>query len=92
MEFTNKRKADEDQQEQPDKRNKDEQDYQALMRITNKRKADENQRSIEDWEDFAKDLKAGAERRAEENKKAKVWDDMDDDAMMEAIGAVGFSE
>ena len=37
-------------------------------------------------------MKAGAERRAEESKKAKVGDDMDDDAMMEAIGAVGFNE
>ncbi len=37
-------------------------------------------------------MKVGAERRAEENKKAKIEDVMEGDAMMEAIGAVGFSE
>ncbi len=49
-------------------------------------------KSTDDWETHAKDSKAGAERRSEENKKAKDGDDMDDDAMMEAIGASGFSE
>ncbi len=41
---------------------------------------------------FAKDLVAGAERIAEENKAAKGWDDVDAGAMMEAVGAVGLSE
>ncbi len=36
-------------------------------------------------------MNAGAVRRAEENKKAKVGNDVDDDAMMEATGATGFS-
>jgi hypothetical protein len=34
-------------------------------------------RSTDDWEAYAKALKAGAERRAEENKRAKVGDDVD---------------
>ncbi len=32
-------------------------------------------RSTDDWEMFAKKLEAGAVRRAEENKKAKVGED-----------------
>ncbi len=37
-------------------------------------------------------MKAGAERRTEENKKAKVGEDLDNDTMTEVIGAVGFTE
>ena len=37
-------------------------------------------------------MKAGAERRAEENKKAKVGDDIHGDTMMEAIGAIEFND
>ena len=44
------------------------------------------------WEKFAEEVRAGAERRVEENKRAKVGDDVEGDTMMEAIGAIGFSE
>ncbi len=37
-------------------------------------------------------MKAGAEQRTEENKKAKVGEDLDNDAMLEAIGAIGFDK
>ncbi len=37
-------------------------------------------------------MRAGAERRAEENKTAKIVDDVEGDAMMEATGASGLNE
>ncbi len=37
-------------------------------------------------------MRASTERRAEENKKANVGDDLDKGAMMEAIGVIGFNE
>ncbi len=46
----------------------------------------------DDWTTFAKDLKAGAERRAEENKKAEVGEELDCDTMMEAIGTIAYNE
>ncbi len=60
-------------------------------RGTSKR-SEESRRSTNDWETHAKDLKAGAERRADENKKAKIGDDMDDETMMVAIGDIGLNE
>jgi hypothetical protein len=80
VEITNKRKADEDQQEQPEKKNRSEQGER------------EAKRSIDEWEKYAEELKAGAERRAEENKRSKVWGDVEGDAMMEAIGAIRLNE
>ncbi len=68
------------------------------MEITNKGKAEEDQQerlersSIDDWEEYAKLLKIGAERRAEKNKRAKVGHDVEGDVTMEAIGAIGFNE
>ncbi len=88
MEITNKRKTDEDQQEHSEKRNGVEQDEQAPMEITSERKMDEQQ----EWKKFVEEPRAGAERRAEENKRARVGDDVEGDAMMGAIGAVGLSE
>ena len=64
MEITNKRKADEDQQEQPEKR------------------------SIDQLERYVEELKAGAERRAGENKRAKIGGDVDGGVMREEIGAM----
>ena len=78
--MANKRKADQDQQEQPEKKNRSEQDERGVKRST------------DEWEKHAEELKASAERRAEENKRAKVGDDVEGDAMAEAIGAIGFSE
>ncbi len=66
----------EDQQEQPEKK----QEERGLKSRT------------DDWETFARELKAGSERKAEENKKAKVVEDLDSDAMMEVFGAVGCTE
>ncbi len=60
LEMTNKRNADEDPQKQPDKKDRNAQEKRGVKR------------SPDDWKTFAKDLKAGAERRAEQNKKAKV--------------------
>ncbi len=40
--------------------------------------------------EFAKRLRPDAERGAEENKMAKVGEDLGNDAVMEAIGVVGF--
>ncbi len=79
LEPTNKWKASEDQQEQPENKNKIEQKERGLKRST------------DDWEEFAKKLRTDTERRAEENKKAKVGKDLDNDAMMEAIGSLGFT-
>ena len=76
LEITNKRRADEDQQEQPEKKGKNEKEER------------ETKRSTDEWETYAKDLKARAERRAEDNKRAKVGEDLDNDAMMEVIGAI----
>ncbi len=70
MEITNKRKADEDQQEQTQKKSKSEQEERGVKRST------------DEWGSYAEDLKAGAGRRSEENKKAKVGEDLDNDAMM----------
>ncbi len=80
MEMMNKRKADDDQQKQPAEKSKNEQEGRGAKRST------------DDWETFAKDLKAGAERRAEENKRAKVGEDLDNDAMREVMGAAGVTE
>ncbi len=74
--MTSKRNADEDQHEQPEKKNENEQEEREVKTST------------DDWETYAKELKAGAERRAEESKKAKVGDDMADDTVMEAIGSI----
>ncbi len=74
----NKRKASEDQRERPEKKNKREQEERGL-----KRSADD------DWEIFAKKLMADAERRAEENKKAGVGVDMDNDMTMREIERLG---
>ncbi len=41
---------------------------------------------------FAKELRAGAERSVEANKKTRVGADVDNDAMMQEIGAVEFTE
>ncbi len=78
LDFTNKRKADGGQQEQPEKKSKSEQEERGTKR------------TADDWETFAKSLRAGAERRAEENKKAKVGEDLDGDVMMEVMSAIGF--
>ncbi len=88
MEITGKWKADEDQQGHSEKRNRSEQDEQAPMEIMNKRKMDEHRL----WEKFAEELRAGSERRAEESERARVGDEVEGDAMMEAIGAVALSE
>ncbi len=48
--------------------------------------------SSDEWQKHAEELKAGAGRRAEENKRAKVGDDVEGDVMMEAIGACGLNE
>ncbi len=77
---TNKRKACEDQEEESEKKNTNEQEERGLKRSTG------------DWGEFAKELSAGAGRRAEEHKRAKVGEHLDNDAMMEATGAVGFAE
>ncbi len=45
-------------------------------------------KSTDEWENNAEELKAGAERRAADKERAKVGDDVEGDAMMEAIGAV----
>ena len=37
-------------------------------------------------------MKAGAERRAEENKKVKGGEDLDSDSTMEVIGAIGLTD
>ena len=79
MEISSKRKAGEDQQEQPEKKNRSEQDERGV-----KGSADEREK-------HAEELRAGAERRAEENKRAKVGDDVEGDAMMEVIGAIGLN-
>ena len=79
MEIASERKADEDRQGQPEK-SKTEQEERGPKRST------------DEWEACAKDLKADAERRAEENKKAKVGNDVGGGAMMQAIGAIGFNE
>ncbi len=60
MEIANKGEADEDSQEQPEKKSRNEQEQRGTKRST------------DEWDKYAEDLKAGAERRAEENKKAKV--------------------
>ncbi len=78
MEIANKRKADEDQQGQPEKKSKNEREEQGAKR------------GSDEWVAYAKDLKAGAERRAEESKKAKVGYDMDGDRTMEAIEAINW--
>ncbi len=80
MEMTNKRKSDEGQEEQPQKKNRSQQEERWVKRST------------DDWETFAKDSKAGAQRREDENKKAKIGDDMDDETMVEATGAIGLNE
>ncbi len=41
---------------------------------------------------YADGLKAGAARRAEDNEKAKVGDDVDDNAMVEATGTILLNE
>ncbi len=56
MEITKTRKADVDQQEQPEKKSRGEQDQRGVKRSTDKR------------EKHAEGLKAPAERRADENK------------------------
>ncbi len=63
-------------QEEPEKKSRNAQEERGTKRGT------------DEWEKHTKGLKAGAERGAEESKKAKVGDDADDDAMMEAVGAV----
>ncbi len=63
MEITNNRKTDEHHQEQPEKKSKNKQEERET-------------KSTDDWETYARDLKAGAERRAEENKQAKVGEDL----------------
>ncbi len=73
------KKASEGQQEQPEKRGR-------------AGGGGGPKRSTGDWEKFAKDLKAGAERRAEDNEKTQVGEDLDNDAMMQATGATEFSE
>ncbi len=78
--MTNRRKADEGQQEQLEKKNRNEQGERGAKRST------------DDWQTFAKERKAGTERRAEENKKAKIGQDLDNDAMMEVTVAAGFNE
>jgi hypothetical protein len=60
LEPTNKRKASDGQQEQPGKKNKNEQEERGLKR------------GADDWHEFAKDLRTDAERKAEESKEAKV--------------------
>ncbi len=59
-----------------EKKNKNEQEERGLKMST------------DDWNEFSKELRAGAERRAEENKRAKVGEDLNNDAMMVAIGGV----
>ncbi len=79
MEVTNKWKADEDQQGQPEKKSKNEQEEREA-------------KSTDEWETYTRDLKAGAERRVEEDKKAKVGEDLENYAMMEVVLAMGFNE
>ncbi len=69
-----------DRRELPKKKNKGEQEERGLKKST------------DDWETFARDLKAGAGRRREEHKKANVREDLSSDAMLDTIGAAGFSE
>ncbi len=59
MEITNKRKAEEDQQEQPEEKNRKQHEERGVKRST------------DDWETFAKDLKAGAERKSEGRRRTK---------------------
>ncbi len=80
MKITRKRKADEDQQERPEKKTRSEQDARGVKRST------------DDWESYTEELRACAERRAEANERTKVEDVVEGDAMMEAIGAGDFSE
>ncbi len=80
MDITNQRKADENQQEQPEKENRNKQEERGVKSST------------DDLEMHAKESKARAEGRAEQNKKAKVSDDTEHDAIIEAIGAVGLNE
>ncbi len=76
MEIMNTWKTDEDQQEQPhQKRSKNEQEERGSKRRT------------DEWQKYAEDLEAGAERIAEENRTAKVGGGADGDVMMDAIGA-----
>ncbi len=53
LEITNKRKVDEDEREQPEKKSKNEQEERGTKRST------------DEWETYARDPKAGAERWAE---------------------------
>ncbi len=71
MQITNNRKADEDHQEQPGNESSSEQEECGANRRT------------DDWETFAKSLKTGAGRRAEENKKATIGDCLDGDVTTE---------
>ncbi len=80
QEPSNKRKASEGQQEHPEKKNKNQQEERG------------SKRSVDDWEMFAKKLRTDAEQREDEDKKAKVGEDLDNDVMIEEIGAVGFAE
>ncbi len=41
---------------------------------------------------FDKELRTGAEQGAENNKRARVGEDLDTQAMMQETGAVGFAE
>ncbi len=44
-------------------------------------------RSTDEWEGYAEELRAGADRREEENKRAKIGDGVEGDAMM-VTGAI----